>query len=85
MNVVRHWYGAASAERQWVGTFACTIDGLPIIGKIGKRISMGVGFNGYGGSYMSATGLVLARLAGGKTRLPAWYDKHIFRPDRFVM
>ncbi len=68
---------------EWVGPMGFTPDQLPAIGVLRPGVIIGAGFNGYGGSYTTAAGQVLAEIAlGGQT--PAWAPEDVFSPLRFT-
>jgi gamma-glutamylputrescine oxidase len=58
-------------EFGWSGLVAMTIDGLPRIGRLGKRVYYALGYNGAGVAMSNLMGKFLADTIGGKAVEPA--------------
>ncbi len=68
---------------EWIGPMGFTPDQLPAIGEIRPGVIVAAGFNGYGGSYTTAAGEAVARLALTGS-MPEWLPEDVFSPQRLV-
>ena len=68
---------------EWIGPLAFTPDRLPAIGYLREGVIMAAGFNGYGGSYTTASGYAAAEIAL-TDRVPEWVPEDVFAPRRFM-
>lgn len=68
---------------EWVGAMAFTPDQLPAIGFLRPGVIVAAGYNGYGGSYTTAAGLAVARMALASA-VPEWVPEDVFSPRRLL-
>jgi glycine/D-amino acid oxidase-like deaminating enzyme len=68
---------------EWIGPMGFTPDQLPAVGLLRPGVVVAAGFNGYGGSYTTASGEAAAELAlTGEA--PPWLDAEVFAPGRLA-
>lgn len=70
-------------SRTWTGPMAFTRDRLPAVGYLRPGLIIAAGFNGYGGSYTTAAGEAVAKMAlDGE--VPEWVPQDVFTPTRLL-
>ncbi len=69
-------------SRCWAGPLGMTSDRTPLIGFVNPQVIVGVGFNGFGGSWCVETGYVIAEMARTGKENPK-VPRPIFSPLRF--
>jgi glycine/D-amino acid oxidase-like deaminating enzyme/CRP-like cAMP-binding protein len=68
---------------EWVGTMAFTPDELPCVGFLRPGVIVAAAFNGYGGSYTTASGLAAALMAKTDKAIE-WAPEDVFSPKRLL-
>lgn len=69
---------------EWIGPLAITPDQLPAIGFLRPGVVIAAGYNGYGGSYTTASGLAAMEMAL-TSHVPDWVPEDVFSPRRLTM
>jgi glycine/D-amino acid oxidase-like deaminating enzyme len=70
-------------SRVWTGPMAFTPDRLPAVGFLQDGLIVAAGFNGYGGSYCTEVGALVAEMAESK-QTPTALPEDIFGPKRLI-
>jgi glycine/D-amino acid oxidase-like deaminating enzyme len=72
-----------SPTSEWVGPMGFTPDQLPAIGFLRPGVVIAAGYNGYGGTYTTATGQAAALMALTR-QVPEWVPEEVFSPRRLL-